>query len=156
MGKGVLEAISGINGELAETLVGFEATDQQAIDNVMIEIDGTENKSRLGANSILGISLAAAKAAAAYLNVPLYRYIGGTSARILPVPMMNIINGGAHANNPLEFQEFMILPAGFEDFDESLRSGIEIFHNLKNELQENNFSTSVGDEGGFAPDISDT
>ena len=115
MGKGVLEAISGINGELAETLVGFEATDQQAIDNVMIEIDGTENKSRLGANSILGISLAVAKAAAAYVNVPLYRYIGGTSARILPVPMMNIINGGEHADNPIDIQEFMIMPVAAEN-----------------------------------------
>ena len=156
MGKGVLEAISGINGELAETLVGFEATDQQAIDNVMIEIDGTENKSRLGANSILGISLAAAKAAAAYVNVPLYRYIGGTSARILPVPMMNIINGGEHADNPIDIQEFMIMPVAAENIREAVRMGSEVFHTLKKELSIAGLSTGVGDEGGFSPNLNST
>ena len=156
MGKGVLEAISGINGELAETLVGFEATDQQAIDNVMIEIDGTENKSRLGANSILGISLAAAKAAAAYVNVPLYRYIGGTSARILPVPMMNIINGGEHADNPIDIQEFMIMPVAAENIREAVRMGSEVFHTLKKELSIASLSTGVGDEGGFSPNLNST
>ena len=156
MGKGVLEAISGINGELAKTLVGFEATDQQAIDNVMIEIDGTENKSRLGANSILGISLAAAKAAAAYVNVPLYRYIGGTSARILPVPMMNIINGGEHADNPIDIQEFMIMPVAAENIREAVRMGSEVFHTLKKELSIASLSTGVGDEGGFSPNLNST
>ena len=156
MGKGVLEAISGINGELAETLVGFEATDQQAIDKVMIEIDGTENKSRLGANSILGISLAAAKAAAAYVNVPLYRYIGGTSARILPVPMMNIINGGEHADNPIDIQEFMIMPVAAENIREAVRMGSEVFHTLKKELSIASLSTGVGDEGGFSPNLNST
>ena len=156
MGKGVLEAISGINGELAKTLVGFEATDQQAIDNVMIEIDGTENKSRLGANSILGISLAAAKAAAAYVNVPLYRYIGGTSARILPVPMMNIINGGEHADNPIDIQEFMIMPVAAENIREAVRMGSEVFHTLKKELSIAGLSTGVGDEGGFSPNLNST
>ena len=156
MGKGVLEAISGINGELAETLVGFEATDQQAIDNVMIEIDGTENKSRLGANSILGISLAAAKAAAAYVNVPLYRYIGGTSARILPVPMMNIINGGEHADNPIDIQEFMIMPVAAKNIREAVRMGSEVFHTLKKELSIAGLSTGVGDEGGFSPNLNST
>ena len=156
MGKGVLEAISGINGELAETLVGFEATDQEAIDNVMIEIDGTENKSRLGANSILGISLAAAKAAAAYVNVPLYRYIGGTSARILPVPMMNIINGGEHADNPIDIQEFMIMPVAAENIREAVRMGSEVFHTLKKELSIASLSTGVGDEGGFSPNLNST
>ena len=156
MGKGVLEAISGINGELAETLVGFEATDQQAIDNVMIEIDGTENKSRLGANSILGISLAVAKAAAAYVNVPLYRYIGGTSARILPVPMMNIINGGEHADNPIDIQEFMIMPVAAENIREAVRMGSEVFHTLKKELSIASLSTGVGDEGGFSPNLNST
>ncbi len=156
MGKGVLGAISAINGELAETLVGFEATDQQAIDNVMIEIDGTENKSRLGANSILGISLAAAKAAAAYVNVPLYRYIGGTSARILPVPMMNIINGGEHADNPIDIQEFMIMPVAAENIREAVRMGSEVFHTLKKELSIAGLSTGVGDEGGFSPNLNST
>ena len=156
MGKGVLEAISGINGELAETLVGLEATDQQAIDNVMIEIDGTENKSRLGANSILGISLAVAKAAAAYVNVPLYRYIGGTSARILPVPMMNIINGGEHADNPIDIQEFMIMPVAAKNIREAVRMGSEVFHTLKKELSIAGLSTGVGDEGGFSPNLNST
>ena len=156
MGKGVLEAISGINGELAETLVGLEATDQQAIDNVMIEIDGTENKSRLGANSILGISLAAAKAAAAYVNVPLYRYVGGTSARILPVPMMNIINGGEHADNPIDIQEFMIMPVAAKNIREAVRMGSEVFHTLKKELSIAGLSTGVGDEGGFSPNLNST
>ena len=134
MGKGVLEAVSGVNGELAETLVGFDATDQQGIDATMIEIDGTENKARLGANAILGVSLATAKAAAAYSNLPLYRYIGGTSARILPVPMMNIINGGEHADNPIDIQEFMIMPVAADNICEAVRMGSEVFHTLRKQL----------------------
>ncbi len=153
MGKGVLEAVSAINGELAETLVGFDATDQQSIDSTMIEVDGTQNKARLGANSILGISLATAKAAAAYCNLPLYRYIGGTSARILPVPMMNIINGGEHADNPIDIQEFMIMPVAAENVREAIRMGSEVFHTLKKELSIAGLSTNVGDEGGFSPNL---
>ena len=153
MGKGVLEAINGVNGEISETLVGFEVTNQQAIDAVMIEIDGTENKSRLGANAILGVSLATAKAAAIYNGLPLYRYIGGTSAHVLPVPMMNIINGGEHADNSIEFQEFMIMPMTATSMREAIRMGSEVFHTLKNELSSAGLSTGVGDEGGFAPNL---
>ena len=156
MGKGVLEAVSGVNGELAETLVGFDATDQQGLDDAMIEIDGTENKARLGANAILGISLATAKAAATYSDLPLYRYIGGTSARILPVPMMNIINGGEHADNPIDIQEFMIMPVAADNIREAIRMGSEVFHTLKKELSAANLSTGIGDEGGFAPNLKST
>ena len=156
MGKGVLEAVSGVNGELAETLVGFDATDQQGIDATMIEIDGTENKARLGANAILGVSLATAKAAAAYSNLPLYRYIGGTSARILPVPMMNIINGGEHADNPIDIQEFMIMPVAADNICEAVRMGSEVFHTLRKQLSAAGLSTGIGDEGGFAPNLNST
>ncbi|MDG1936490.1 MAG: phosphopyruvate hydratase [Paracoccaceae bacterium] len=156
MGKGVLEAVSGVNGELAERIVGFDATDQQGVDAAMIEIDGTENKARLGANAILGISLATAKAAAAYSDLPLYRYIGGTSARILPVPMMNIINGGEHADNPIDIQEFMIMPVVADNICEAIRMGSEVFHTLKKELSAAGLSTGIGDEGGFSPNLSST
>ena len=155
-GKGVMKAISSVNGEIAETLIGFDARNQQAIDAAMIELDGTENKSRLGANAILGVSLATAKAAAYYSQLPLYRYIGGTQARLLPVPMMNIINGGEHADNPIDIQEFMIMPISAPSIREALRMGSEVFHTLKNELSDEGLSTSVGDEGGFAPDLSST
>ena len=155
-GKGVLDAVSNVNGEIAETLVGFDATDQQAIDAAMIELDGTENKSRLGANAILGVSLATAKAAADYSELPLYRYVGGTQARILPVPMMNIINGGEHADNPIDIQEFMILPVSAPTIRDAVRVGSEVFHTLKKELSDAGFSTSIGDEGGFAPNLSST
>jgi enolase len=156
MGKGVLEAVSGVNGELAETLVGFDATDQQGIDATMIEIDGTENKARLGANAILGVSLATAKAAAAYSDLPLYRYIGGTSAHILPVPMMNIINGGEHADNPIDIQEFMIMPVAADNICEAVRMGSEVFHTLRKQLSAAGLSTGIGDEGGFAPNLNST
>jgi len=155
-GKGVLDAVSNVNGEIAETLVGFDVTDQQAIDAAMIELDGTENKSRLGANAILGVSLATAKAAADYSELPLYRYVGGTQARILPVPMMNIINGGEHADNPIDIQEFMILPVSAPTMRDAVRVGSEVFHTLKKELSDAGFSTSIGDEGGFAPNLSST
>ena len=155
-GKGVMGAISGVNGEIAEMLVGFDATDQQAIDAAMIELDGTENKSRLGANAILGVSLATSKAAADYSQLPLYRYVGGTQARLLPVPMMNIINGGEHADNPIDIQEFMIMPVSPPSICDALRMGSEVFHTLKKELSEAGLSTSIGDEGGFAPKLSST
>ncbi len=155
-GKGVLDAVSNVNGEIAETLVGFDATDQQAIDAAMIELDGTENKSRLGANAILGVSLATAKAAADYSELPLYRYVGGTQARILPVPMMNTINGGEHADNPIDIQEFMIMPVSAPTIRDAVRVGSEVFHTLKKELSDAGFSTSIGDEGGFAPNLSST
>ena len=155
-GKGVLDAVSNVNGEIAETLVGFDATDQHAIDAAMIELDGTENKSRLGANAILGVSLATAKAAADYSELPLYRYVGGTQARILPVPMMNIINGGEHADNPIDIQEFMIMPVSAPTIRDAVRVGSEVFHTLKKELSDAGFSTSIGDEGGFAPNLSST
>jgi enolase len=153
MGKGVLEAVAAVNGEIAEELVGFDATEQVGIDRTMIEMDGTPNKSRLGANAILGVSLAVAKAAAEYSGQPLYRYVGGTSARILPVPMMNIINGGAHADNPIDIQEFMIMPVGAGDIREAVRMGSEVFHTLKKELSAAGHGTNVGDEGGFAPNL---
>jgi enolase len=156
LGKGVLEACSAVNGEIAEALVGIDATEQVGIDEVMIELDGTENKSRLGANAILGVSLAAAKAAAEYTAQPLYRYVGGTSARVLPVPMMNIINGGEHADNPIDIQEFMIMPVAAENMREAVRMGAEVFHTLKKELTAAGLSTGIGDEGGFAPNISST
>jgi len=154
LGKGVLEAVAAVNGELAEELVGFDATEQVGIDRTMIEMDGTPNKARLGANAILGVSLAVAKAAAEFSNQPLYRYVGGTSARVLPVPMMNIINGGAHADNPIDIQEFMIMPVGAEDIREAVRMGAEVFHTLKGELSAAGLSTGIGDEGGFAPNLS--
>ncbi|MEM6760232.1 MAG: phosphopyruvate hydratase [Pseudomonadota bacterium] len=155
-GKGVLDAVAAVNGEIAEALVGIDATEQQEIDAVMIELDGTDNKARLGANAILGVSLAAAKAAADWTSQPLYRYVGGTSARVLPVPMMNIINGGEHADNPIDIQEFMIMPVAATNIREAVRMGSEVFHTLKKELSDAGLSTGIGDEGGFAPDISST
>ena len=153
MGKGVLEAVAAVNGEIAEELVGFDATEQVGIDRTMIEMDGTPNKSRLGANAILGVSLAVAKAAAEFTGQPLYRYVGGTSARVLPVPMMNIINGGEHADNPIDIQEFMIMPVGADNIREAVRMGSEVFHTLKKELQAAGHNTGIGDEGGFAPNL---
>jgi enolase 1/2/3 len=155
-GKGVLEAVAAVNGELAENLVGFDATEQAAIDATMCELDGTDNKGRLGANAILGVSLAVAKAAADYTGQPLYRYVGGTGARILPVPMMNIINGGEHADNPIDIQEFMIMPVAADNIREAVRMGSEVFHTLKGELSAAGLSTGIGDEGGFAPNLSST
>jgi len=152
-GKGVSKAVQAVNGEIAEAVVGMEAEDQAAIDAEMIALDGTENKGRLGANAILGVSLATAKAAADALGLPLYRYVGGVDANLLPVPMMNILNGGVHADNKLDFQEFMVMPVGAPDFAEALRCGAEIFHALKSALHSAGLSTSVGDEGGFAPAI---
>ena len=156
MGKGVLEAVAAVNGELAENIVGFDATEQVAIDRTMIEIDGTPNKGRLGANAILGVSLAVAKAAADFTTQSLYRYVGGTSAHVLPVPMMNIINGGEHADNPIDIQEFMVMPVGAENIREAVRMGSEVFHTLKKELSAAGLATGVGDEGGFAPNLSST
>ncbi len=156
LGKGVLEAVAAVNGEIAEELVGFDATEQVAIDGAMIELDGTENKGRLGANAILGVSLATAKAAADFTTQPLYRYVGGTSARVLPVPMMNIINGGEHADNPIDIQEFMIMPVSASNIREAVRMGAEVFHTLKKELSAAGLATGVGDEGGFAPNIAST
>ena len=153
MGKGVLDAVAAVNGEIAENLVGEDATEQVAIDRLMIELDGTPNKARLGANAILGVSLSVAKAAADFTSQPLYRYVGGTSARVLPVPMMNIINGGAHADNPIDIQEFMIMPVGAPDIREAVRMGSEVFHTLKKELTAAGLSTGIGDEGGFAPNL---
>jgi enolase len=153
MGKGVLEAVAAVNGEIAEELVGYDATEQVGIDRTMIEMDGTPNKSRLGANAILGVSLAVAKAAAEFTGQPLYRYIGGTSARVLPVPMMNIINGGEHADNPIDIQEFMIMPVGADNIRDAIRMGAEVFHTLKKELQKAGHNTGIGDEGGFAPNL---
>ena len=155
-GKGVLEAVAAVNGEIAEELVGFDATEQVGIDRTMIEMDGTPNKGRLGANAILGVSLAVAKAAANFTGQPLYRYVGGTSARILPVPMMNIINGGEHADNPIDIQEFMIMPVAAANIREAVRMGSEVFHTLKKELSAAGLSTGIGDEGGFAPNLSST
>ncbi len=156
MGKGVLEAVAAVNGEIAEELVGMDATEQEAIDAAMIELDGTANKGRLGANAILGVSLATAKAAADFCGQPLYRYVGGTSARTLPVPMMNIINGGEHADNPIDIQEFMIMPVAAANIREAVRMGSEVFHTLKKELSAAGLSTGIGDEGGFAPNIGST
>lgn len=153
LGKGVTKAVGAVNGEIFEALSGLDVEQQAQIDQIMIELDGTPNKSRLGANAILGVSLACAKAAANSLDMPLYRYVGGTSARLLPVPMMNIINGGVHADNPIDFQEFMILPVGASSFAEGLRYGAEVFHTLKSELKKAGHNTNVGDEGGFAPNL---
>ncbi|MBA3667797.1 MAG: phosphopyruvate hydratase [Sphingomonas sp.] len=152
-GKGVGDAVRSVNGPIAETITGYEAEDQAEIDAAMIDLDGTANKAKLGANAILGVSLAVAKAAAEARGLPLYRYVGGVGATILPVPMMNILNGGAHADNPIDFQEFMVMPVGADSFSEALRCGAEIFHALKSELHSKGLSTAVGDEGGFAPDI---
>ncbi|MEH2468663.1 enolase [Nitrobacteraceae bacterium AZCC 2161] len=153
LGKGVLKAVDAVNGEIFDAIGGMDAEQQVQIDEIMIGLDGTANKSRLGANAILGVSLAVAKAAADSFDMPLYRYVGGTSARTLPVPMMNIINGGVHADNPIDFQEFMIMPVGASSFAEGLRCGAEIFHTLKGELKKAGHNTNVGDEGGFAPNI---
>jgi enolase len=152
-GKGVLKAVENVNDILSEEVVGFEATDQVGIDRMMIQLDGTPTKGKLGANAILGVSLAAAKAAAASLHLPLYRYIGGTNAKILPVPMMNIMNGGKHADNNVDFQEFMIMPIDAPSFAEGLRMGAEVFHSLKSVLHKKGYNTAVGDEGGFAPNL---
>jgi enolase len=156
LGKGVLQAVANVNGEIADALVGLDADDQRALDETLIALDGTETKSRLGANAILGCSLAAAKAAAVDANVPLYRWLGGDDARTLPVPLMNVINGGAHADNRIDLQEFMVVPAGAETFSEALRIGAEVYHRLKAVLHERGLSTAVGDEGGFAPDLEST
>ncbi|HEY4994834.1 MAG TPA: phosphopyruvate hydratase [Aestuariivirga sp.] len=153
MGKGVTKAVAAVNGAIANLLVGYEAEDQIAIDQAMIKLDKTANKAKLGANAILGVSLAVAKAAAESAGLQLYRYVGGTAARTLPVPMMNIINGGVHADNPIDFQEFMILPVGASNFKEALRCGAEIFHTLKSALKKAGHNTNVGDEGGFAPNL---
>ena len=156
MGKGVLEAVAAVNGEIAEEIVGYDALEQVGIDRTMIEMDGTPNKGRLGANAILGVSLAVAKAAAEFTGQPLYRYVGGTSARVLPVPMMNIINGGAHADNPIDIQEFMIMPVGADNIRDAVRMGSEVFHTLKKLLSGAGYNTGIGDEGGFAPAIQST
>jgi len=154
LGKGVLKAVDNVNGTIAEELIGFSVFEQKLLDKMMIALDGTPNKGNLGANAILGVSLALAKAAAATLGMPLYRYIGGVNASTLPVPMMNIINGGSHSDAPIAFQEFMIRPVGAKSFSEAIRMGTEVFHHLKKLLKENNLSTAVGDEGGFAPNFS--
>jgi enolase len=153
LGRGVLKAVKNVNTLIANSIVGFDVTAQAAIDQVMIDLDGTPNKAKLGANAILAVSMAAARAAAEEANLPLYRYIGGTNARTLPMPMMNILNGGAHADNKIDFQEFMIMPVGAPSFSEGLRWGVEIFHQLKSTLKKKGYSTNVGDEGGFAPNI---
>ena len=156
LGKGVLTAVANVNEEIAGAITGFDAADQRGLDERLVELDGTPNKSRLGANAILGCSLAAAKAAAADAGLPLYRWIGGEESRTLPVPMMNVINGGAHAQNRLDLQEFMVVPAGASTFSEALRIGTEVFHQLRAVLHERGFATGVGDEGGFAPDLAST
>ncbi len=153
LGKGVLKAVEHVNDTIAEELYGWDITDQRGIDAAMLAMDGTENKAKMGANSILAVSLACAKAAASSTGLPLYRYVGGANAKTLPVPMMNILNGGAHADNKIDFQEFMVMPIGASSFSEGLRWGVEIFHNLKSVLKDKGYSTNVGDEGGFAPDI---
>jgi enolase len=155
LGKGVLKAVENVNARIAPELIGLDARDQEAIDRLMIELDGTPNKSKLGANAMLGVSLAVAKAAAEFSQLPLYRYLGGPGAKTVPCPMMNILNGGKHADNNVDFQEFMIQPWGFETFSEAMRAGVEIYHALKKVLQKNKMSTAVGDEGGFAPNLKD-
>jgi enolase len=152
-GKGVTKAVANVNGELADAVTGMDPADQEALDRAMIELDGTPNKGRLGANAILGVSLAGAKAAAAEAGQPLWRYLGGEAAHVLPVPMMNVLNGGAHADNKVDFQEFMVMPVGAPTFSEGLRMGVEVFHALKRTLHDGGLSTAVGDEGGFAPDL---
>ena len=156
MGKGVTKAVENVNTSIAENLIGFSVFEQEAIDKAMIELDGTPNKSKLGANAILGVSLAVAKAAANELNLPLYRYVGGVSAKTLPVPMMNIINGGSHSDAPIAFQEFMVMPVKAKNFSHAIKMGTEIFHNLKKVLKDRGLSTAVGDEGGFAPTLDGT
>ncbi|GAB4139141.1 MAG: phosphopyruvate hydratase [Sphingomonadales bacterium] len=153
LGKGVRQAVDAVNGEIFDALSGLDAEDQVGIDHILIELDGTENKSRLGANAILGVSLAVAKAAAQACGLPLYRYVGGVGARVLPVPMMNIVNGGAHADNPIDIQEFMVMPVGADSLSEAVRWGAEIFHCLKKQLKAAGHNTNVGDEGGFAPNL---
>jgi enolase 1/2/3 len=153
LGKGVLKAVENVNGEIADSLANLDASDQAALDQKMIELDGTENKGRLGANAILAVSMAAARAAAAEYGLPLYRYVGGAGASTLPVPMMNILNGGAHADNNVDFQEFMVMPVGAPSFSEALRWGVEVFHTLKAVLKKRGYNTAVGDEGGFAPSV---
>jgi enolase len=153
LGKGVEKAVQAVNGEIYDAIGGMDAEDQIHIDETMIELDGTHNKARLGANAILGVSLAVAKAAAEAAGLPLYRYVGGSNARILPVPMMNIINGGMHADNPIDFQEFMVVPYGAANIREAVRMGSEIFHTLKKRLKDAGHNTNVGDEGGFAPNL---
>ncbi|MDA1230411.1 MAG: phosphopyruvate hydratase, partial [Planctomycetota bacterium] len=153
LGKGVLQAVENVNGEIADALMEMDAYDQAVIDQTMLELDGTPNKARLGANAILAVSLATAHAAAASTGLPLFRYLGGVGANCLPAPMMNIINGGAHANNGIDIQEFMVMPLGFDCFSDALRAGTEIFHSLKKVLAGKGMSTAVGDEGGFAPDL---
>jgi len=152
-GKGVLKACENVNTIIAEELIGYSPYDQAQIDNIMLELDGTENKSKLGANAILGVSMAVARAAARSLNLPLYRYLGGSNALVIPTPMLNIINGGAHADNNVDFQEYMIMPTGFEDFDLALRASVEIYHKLKELLKKDGHNTALGDEGGFAPNL---
>jgi enolase len=152
-GKGVAQAVANVNGELAEAVAGMDPADQEALDRAMIDLDGTRGKGRLGANAILGVSLAAAKAAAAESGQPLWRYLGGEAAHVLPVPMMNVLNGGAHADNKVDFQEFMVVPVGASTYSEGLRTGVEVFHALKRTLHDRGLSTAVGDEGGFAPDL---
>jgi enolase len=156
LGKGVLRAVANVDGEIAEALAGVEAADQREVDRILVELDGTATKSRLGANAILGCSLASARAAAAEAGEPLYRWLGGSDARVLPVPLMNVVNGGAHAQNRLDLQEFMVVPAGAERFGDALRIGAEVFHHLKAVLHERGLATGVGDEGGFAPDLEST
>ncbi|RMF87688.1 MAG: phosphopyruvate hydratase, partial [Planctomycetota bacterium] len=153
LGKGVLKAVENVNNVIAAEICGMDALDQAAVDKRMLELDGTETKSKLGANAILGVSLATAHAAADYCGLPLYRYLGGVGARVVPAPMMNIINGGAHADNAVDVQEFMIMPLGFERFSDAIRCGCEVFHNLRKVLKDRGLSTNVGDEGGFAPDL---
>src|SRR6187549_1556370 len=153
LGKGVQKAVAAVNGEIFDAIGGMDAEQQAKIDETLLALDGTPNKARLGANAILGVSLGVAKAAACARGLPLYRYVGGTAARLLPVPMMNIINGGAHADNPIDFQEFMIMPVGAETFAEGLRMGVEVFQTLRGELHDAGHNTNVGDEGGFAPNL---
>src|ERR1700758_2901322 len=153
LGKGVGKAVENVNGEIAEALANVDASDQRALDQKMIELDGTENKGRLGANAILAVSMAAARASAAAFGLPLYRYLGGAGANTLPTPMMNILNGGAHADNNVDFQEFMVMPVGAKSFSDALRWGVEVFHTLKGVLKQRGYNTAVGDEGGFAPSL---
>src|SRR5687768_6201138 len=153
VGKGVLKAVANVNDKIAKELLGYDVADQTGIDQLMIDLDGSENKGKLGANAMLAVSMAVAKAAAEEAGLPLFRYIGGTNAKVLPIPMMNILNGGAHADNKIDFQEFMVMPIGATNFSEGLRWGVEIFHALKTVLKKKGFSTNVGDEGGFAPNI---
>jgi len=155
LGKGVLKAVENVNNNIAPEIIGLDVRDQEYIDQLMLDLDGTPNKAKLGANAILGVSMACAHAAAEASGLPLYRYLGGTAAKVLPVPMMNILNGGKHADNTVDFQEFMIQPWGFDDYGHAFRAGVEIYHALKGVLKNRKLSTAVGDEGGFAPDLKD-